>query len=61
MAYGPRLELRARLSRNNAQDWALDNQIYEELVDRICELITDQRYVDIHPRIVETGIDWERP
>lgn len=58
MAYAPRLEIRASLTRNNTRDDTIDNLLYEEMADRIREITEEARYAGLHPDIVTTGIDW---
>lgn len=58
MAYGPRLEIVATLTRNNTRDDEIDNLLYKEMVERIRAIVADPRYAGLHPDVISTGIDW---
>jgi dihydroneopterin aldolase len=56
--YGPRLEIAARLSRHNSRRDLLHNLLYEDMVERIREVVEDPQYASIEPSLLSTGIDW---
>ena len=47
--YGPRIEIRARLSRHNSRGDKIDNLLYEEMVERIRAVTGDRRYEQWRP------------
>lgn len=53
-------ELTAMVSRHNSRNDQIDNLLYEDMIERIENIVKDPQYARLSPTVTATGVSWVR-